>query len=991
MTPPPGPLIFATEPSAPGRSIGARYRGSGSFPSILLVLACIGLMALPGTLAVPAAQAPTPASAPLATALPSAGAAMLLAAQASLDHHEGPAAMPHPAGPFSNWTDITPPNGSAVPEARQLAAMAYDPVDQYVVLFGGGNVNPTGQYNDTWTFVNGTWTGLSTPVAPAIRRSATFGWDAADGYLLLFGGLNPGGSLSSSNEYQDTWSFLHGIWTDRTASSINANNTPSARWNAQMAYDPGRSAVILFGGCYQLACAASTNDTWSYQRGNWTNITSTVGGAPSDRGTASMVWYPPDAALFLFGGSTPNQTVLGDTWELGATGWTQLAPPTTPSPRGDYWMTYDNGTQQIVLFGGLAYSISPNAYALGDTWTFYAGNWTNETAVDSYAPPALWGEQFAGAWDGRDNCGILFGGADSNDNNLDATWGYDCPFGSIGSSGSGGGNGTGGNYTGNDWSQVNTVNGSTPTGRQLASMAYDPTDGYVVLFGGGDGSSPGQQFNDTWTFANGSWTQLFPSVAPPARRSASMVWDASDGYLVLFGGIYPGYASYQDTWNFLHGIWQDRTPSSINATNTPSVRWNAQMGYDPTLGKVVLFGGCNALACASSTHDTWAYHAGNWTNITGAVGSPPADRGTANLVWYPPDHALLLFGGSTPNQTVLGDTWELGSRGWTQLFPATSPSSRGDYWMIYDNASGAMVLFGGLRYSMSPNAYALGDTWIYQNGTWTNDTNPNASAPPALWGEQSAGAYDPVNTDGILFGGYTTSDYPLAGTWIYHAPNPGNGSGGSNGSGKGGGNGTGNNGTNNSGGSHSSGGSNNSSQGNSSGGSNNSGGSQNNSSGTPLGGGGTHVPPPEQPLIGTTSESTAVGTAPLSVEFVAAPSGGEAPYHYAWNFGDGVVGADSAIAHHTYTSVGTYQPVVTVTDQSGARVTWLLPEIVIAPGAKGTSGPAPLFPNFPPTLWLGTGLVLAVAVIGASLFARRRWTERLRQEGEELLAPIDRP
>ncbi|HTT25541.1 MAG TPA: kelch repeat-containing protein, partial [Thermoplasmata archaeon] len=701
---------------------------AGSFPSFALALAAVTLMVLPGSVGTHAAAPGYPA---VAAAISSVvdGAAELLAAQESLALHQGPAALPHsgnspPTAPAStNWSldNIS----ASAPAPRQLFTMAYDPTDGYVVLFGGGNVNSGTFYNDTWTFRNGSWNELFPAVSPPARRSAVMTWDAADGYLVLFGGLY----------FDDTWTFVGGNWTSRTAAVINSSNTPSTRWNAQMAYDPGTSSVILFGGCDQLACAGSTNDTWSYAAGTWTNVTAPGAAAPSVRGTSTLVWYPPDSALLLFGGSTPAQTVLGDTWEYGSSGWVQLTPATSPPARGDQWTVYDSVTSQLLLFGGLEYSVSPSAYAVGDTWTYQNASWTNQTMNNSVAPPSLWGEQSAGVWDGADQCAILFGGDDSNDVDLGQTWGYGCAF--SGNSTGGGGTGSGGNGTGGgNWSVVNAGGAGSPAGREFFSMAYDPVDQYVVMFGGGTAVGPGQQYNDTWTFANGSWTYLNIS-SPAPRRSAAMTWDAADGYVLLFGGIYPGSATvnsvqFQDTWSFVHGAWHNMTAPVVNSTNTPTVRWMAQMAYDPTSSAVILFGGCNALACASSTNDTWSYSGGAWTNISGSVGIAPPVRGTASLVWYPPDNALLLFGGSNPNQTVRGDTWELSASGWTQLSPATSPSTRGDFWMVYDPTAGYLVLFGGLRYSVSPTDYALSDTWIYGNGTWTNETANNPTAPPAL-------------------------------------------------------------------------------------------------------------------------------------------------------------------------------------------------------------------------------------------------------------------
>ncbi len=55
------------------------------------------------------------------------------------------------------------------------------------------------------------------------------------------------------------------------------------------------------------------------------------------------------------------------------------------------------------------------------------------------------------------------------------------------------------------------------------------------------------------------------------------------------------------------------------------------------------------------------------------------------------------------------------------------------------------------------------------------------------------------------------------------------------------------------------------------------------------------------------------GAAPFSVFFNSTATGGAPPYSYAWTFGDGGNGTGQWI-DHTYTTAGTYQAMVTVTD-----------------------------------------------------------------------------
>ena len=48
---------------------------------------------------------------------------------------------------------------------------------------------------------------------------------------------------------------------------------------------------------------------------------------------------------------------------------------------------------------------------------------------------------------------------------------------------------------------------TSPDARYGAGLVYDAKDGFVVLFGGGTGTTV---LGDTWEFTHGSWIQLFP-------------------------------------------------------------------------------------------------------------------------------------------------------------------------------------------------------------------------------------------------------------------------------------------------------------------------------------------------------------------------------------------------------------------------------------------------------------------------------------------------
>lgn len=153
-------------------------------------------------------------------------------------------------------------------------------------------------------------------------------------------------------------------------------------------------------------------------------------------------------------------------------------------------------------------------------------------------------------------------------------------------------------------------------------MTYDPTDGYVVLFGGDNGTA---NLCGTWTFANGQWndTGLGCVGSPPLRSFAVMTFDASDGYVLLYGGENLSYPYLlDDTWSYVNGAW---TTWSFRPGMDPGPLLGEQMAYDAADGYVLLYGGLNSSNVVSDY--TYAWFAGNWTNLTTFVsGTPPPAR-----------------------------------------------------------------------------------------------------------------------------------------------------------------------------------------------------------------------------------------------------------------------------------------------------------------------------------------------------------------------------
>ncbi len=292
------------------------------------------------------------------------------------------------------------------------------------------------------------------------------------------------------------------------------------------------------------------------------------------------------------------------------------------------------------------------------------------------------------------------------------------------------------------WTDLSNVETNAPSARYLPMMVYDPADGYVLLFGGADSSAA---FSDTWSFAHGQWTELYPSTSPSGRYLAGIAWDAADGYAMMFGGYsYPSGTIYNETWTYVHGTWTNLTGTT---NQTPGPRWRPLMTYDAGDGYVLMYGGTTASATYS---DTWEFLHGNWTALT-VSGSPPP-RFRASMVYDPVDNYTIVFGGCTSFACASPDasTWEYQNLTWKALSPTTHPSARVYYGLTYSPVAKTVLLFGGTTVPTAASG-ALSDTWNFTGGNWTSLTGSLAVSPPKLAYVEMA--FDPLDDYAIAFGG----------------------------------------------------------------------------------------------------------------------------------------------------------------------------------------------------------------------------------------------
>jgi len=171
------------------------------------------------------------------------------------------------------------------------------------------------------------------------------------------------------------------------------------------------------------------------------------------------------------------------------------------------------------------------------------------------------------------------------------------------------------------------------------SLAYDPLNNEMVLFGGGhvtekapDGRLLG--YTGTWVyrFADGDWHPLQLAIQPPPRMSMRMVCDPRRQLLVLFGGDSQSHY-LADTW--LYDL-RTRTWRVSKAQSGPEARAGHFTIYEPESGWVIIGGGYNH----KDLTDMWAYDPGEdrWRKLVGNV--PMGFYLSADLA--PEDRTIVL-------------------------------------------------------------------------------------------------------------------------------------------------------------------------------------------------------------------------------------------------------------------------------------------------------------------------------------------------------------
>lgn len=543
----------------------------------------------------------------------------------------------------SDWSQAAPDTSKGAPAGRYNFAMAYDPVNQAVVIYGGNQGTPATS-NDTWLLttgdgVNYQWSnplGLNPTAdyAPVARANVVMTWDPVHRVIVLFGGSVNNAETWEWDTSALTWTFQglkvsptgrnqHLMWFDPSLQQVVVTQgtgggslndvwtwdgvgvnwvalTPNLRFGSALTYDSKGHAVYLTMGCNGLGNTKYT-DFWSWTGSTWTQQSGP--GAPINpvpRALTGTVYDPVQDRILTWSGLTGTgnagfvSTNYVYAWSPALKQWIGTLPGVRPGARGGFGWAYVPGPGKpvTVLTGGA--DTVPTLYGTTYVWDSAANTFTAQSGT---GPSARGGTNMV--YDSLRGQVVLFGGTTTTNQTTTnvTTLGVDYNDTWIGK------------WDGNNFTWTNAIpNGAdgSPPARSWASMAFDGQ--YVWLTGGmANGDEKAQQapgktalfFNDMWRWDGTSWTQVVPATGPVGLSAMGMTFDPDHGTggpngtgeLLLFGGNYmTGTGNGTVNANANTWVWDVAQPGTLNVA-----AYTTQPGTIQDLAEATytIYGPCN--------------------------------------------------------------------------------------------------------------------------------------------------------------------------------------------------------------------------------------------------------------------------------------------------------------------------------------------------------------------------------------------------------------
>jgi hypothetical protein len=566
----------------------------------------------------------------------------------------------------------------ALPAPRNEPSLAFDPVRQNILLFGGSD-----NAGATWLWARQGWTAATPRASPSDRNGAALAYDPAQRKILLFGGRELGGTA-----FNDTWAWDGSAWISVDPPAADG---PTGGDFDGMAWDEARQQMVLLTPARNAGHNGRPAVTWTRGTRAWEQRLSAV--EPPSAPSTALTYDPTTrTVLLVLSGLSPGS--FPSTWSWDGTTWRELHPPHQPDLGFPSYLARDPGSDQLVLVG------VTSVKGLPETWTWDGHDW-NRRQIATGTAPILVGM----VTDTHDGVVIALG-RDAGDASLNAAWAW----------------------TGRDWAHLATFSSNPPPpsaihppARQFASSAYDEMRRQLVLFGGQEdaptATGPRVYFSDTWIFDRQGWVRSPTTSHPPS--AGLMAFDAvTYNVLLIADANGPGFTTSAllrpVTWSWDGATWRALHP----ATELPAGSLAEAMVADPATKTVVAITSC----CAHSdgtvdsprTLTTWV-----WNGRTWSAPHPRAEfGGGVELRLAYDSRSRQVIGIGNDGTSAPASTWAWDGKTWTRLRPGLDAEFDPlTATMASDPSTGAVVLLER-KFQTFMTFDDAGGTQVWDGSTW---------------------------------------------------------------------------------------------------------------------------------------------------------------------------------------------------------------------------------------------------------------------------------
>jgi len=640
------------------------------------------------------------------------------------------------------WAQRSP---SVQPAASVGFGLAYDPVRQVVVLFGGCNCCSYG-LDETWEWDGVDWTLRQPATKPSPRCECSLAFDPITNKVLLFGGVN---AALSPSVVGDTWQWDGVDWVQLSPSA-----SPPLSHGHELVTDWANDRVLMFGGVQWLGTSfGKSNATWEWDGVTWSEL------QPAHRPPAthlpSMTYDEAEGAILLIGGRQDSRQYVNDLWRFQDGDWHRVRVFAPISQNGSVYAAGQDGAwptleAEALAEGGHLVTIRSaqeqgdleHAFGKGDYWIGFHDSQVEGQWEWTSGEPATFTN-----WDTVN--GQPAGGIVENVAFISSYWSGLWHDAAGQSSLAGVLELRAGDYESTDAEALSPQNSPLPlAGHAVSSLA----GGGALLFGGASPTGPNYA---TYELQQGAWSRRYSLLNPTTRSGHGLAYSSGGQQHILFGGQDPTGTKLGDTWAYAAGQW-----SLVSAVGGPSARSHFAMQYNPIADELWLFGGEDQSGAVLG--DLWRWDGAAWSQVHGMT-LPTARSGHA-MAWDDHRGRMVLFGGRDGNGDLLNDIEEFDGLSWSQPAPAQGrwPRARANHAMVYSPKSRGVIIYGG-----DHQDGCAGDLWRWDGAAWLRllywaDAQPAPRTETVLYVDASSG-------DAHVLGGRCDAGW-RDDHWLLHLP-----------------------------------------------------------------------------------------------------------------------------------------------------------------------------------------------------------------------------